>query len=149
MAHPEIIDVWSIAPKPGEAEVMMVGVRGYKEPGIGGVYRTLDGGAHWQRVDKDIVIDYEDPPPDNKRWARSIDYSPDGSSVYAGFSSMGWDFNKHKGLFYSRDDGSTWKKVYGIPNNDIQMVHADPSMTNRLWVGSDGGGSHRIDIMSP
>jgi photosystem II stability/assembly factor-like uncharacterized protein len=86
-----------------------------------GVFRTTDGGAHWDRVlftdensgCSDLVMD-----PNNPR------------TVFAGM----WPFEIHtwgresggpgSGLFVSRDGGATWKKITG---------HGLPTRTTGKW----------------
>ena len=131
---------------PNRPGLLFVGVRGYKKTGIGGVYRSTNGGRNWVRVDGAIRIGGEDPGADAKRWARSVVLLDKGRRVAVGFSDMGYDFNQDKGVHYSDDLGNSWTKVEGIPNNDINMLTSDPVAANRLWVGTMGGGAFRIDL---
>lgn len=141
-----LIDVWSIGMKPGDSSMIFVGTRGYRQTGTGGVFLSRDGGSTWERMDKLIPIEYEDPKEQAKRWARSLSYSKDGKVLYAGFTDQGYDYNQDKGVFYSLDDGLTWKKVTGLPVNDVKVVRVDPTINSRIWIGTEGSGAHRIDI---
>ncbi len=80
-----------------------------------GVFRTRDGGAHWQKVlfidDStgvvDIVVDPKDP-----------------RSLYA----WGWRIEEgtRGGLFVSRDGGTTWKHITaGLPTGALGRANID------------------------
>jgi ligand-binding sensor domain-containing protein len=59
---------------------------------------------------------------------------------------MDSDFNQAKGLFYSEDLGMSWEEIKDLPNKNIIVVKSDPISTQRLWVGTNGGGSFRVDL---
>jgi photosystem II stability/assembly factor-like uncharacterized protein len=100
-----------------------------------GVYRSLDGGASWQRVlykspsvgGYDVEIDPQNP-----------------QIVYAGLWEnrlAPWEDRNHYpgtngGLFKSTDGGTTWKKLAGgLPANGVQFdVAIAPSRPSRLYV---------------
>ena len=132
-----------------------------------GVFRTTDGGAHWDRVlftdensgCSDIVMD-----PNNPR------------TLFAGM----WQFEIHtwgresggpgSGLFVSRDEGATWKKITGhglptrmtgkyalaisrsnpnriyalIETGDGVPVKGQETDRGKLWRSDDGGENWRL-----
>jgi photosystem II stability/assembly factor-like uncharacterized protein len=132
-----------------------------------GVFRTTDGGAHWDRVlftdegsgCSDLVMD-----PSNPR------------TLFAGM----WPFEIHtwgresggpgSGLFVSRDEGATWKKITGHglptrmtgkwalaiarsnPNRIYAMIETGDGVPLRgqetdrgkLWRSDDGGENWRL-----
>jgi len=99
-----------------------------------GIYRSLDGGAHWERVL------YKDP--DTGGSAVAIDPTRP-SIVYAALwqARLGpWeDENEFRGtgggLFKSTDGGTTWKQlVAGLPKDATQInIGIAPSSPDRLY----------------
>lgn len=143
MDDANLVDVWAVAIKPSDSRMMLVGTRGYKSPGKGGIYRTTDGSAPFERVDlPDIVIPYQQ----DKRSCEGLRYTRDGSYLVAVFNDNTWDANNQKGAYYSTDDGQSWREIGGLGIKDGIVVRADPFRTNRVYLGTEGGGAVRVDF---
>lgn len=133
---------------PENPDIVYVGAQGnpWAPSEERGVYRSTDGGAHWERVlyiDEDSGVSF-----------LSMDFSnPD--VLYAGM----WDHRREpwnvrsggpgSGLFKTVDGGSTWTKLTaGLPelmgNTGITVSRANP---NRLWAMIEAveGGVYRSD----
>ena len=120
-----------------------------------GVYRTTDGGAHWQRV---LFVD-----ANTGCSGLTIDVTHP-SVLFAGM----WQVEMHtwamfgggagSGLYVSRDGGSTWAKIQrGLPSSPLGKIDVAvaPSDSRRvyaliqtadqgsLWRSDDGGASWR------
>src|SRR5690606_15247104 len=113
-------------------------VWGFSASGKGsGLYRTLDGGATWQRLEKGL------PEGDMGRIGLDI-YRRDGNLVYAIIESSG----DGRGLYRSRDRGETWEKVSDRNPRPMyfSLVRIDPNDPERIYLGgvslsiSDDGG---------
>jgi photosystem II stability/assembly factor-like uncharacterized protein len=75
-----------------------------------GLYRSTDGGAHWQQLSGHGLP--------AGAWARTgVAVSADGRRVYATIDTPG-----HSGLYRSDDGGDTWK-----------LVNSDSRLTSRGW----------------
>ena len=122
-----------------------------------GVYRTTDGGQHWDRV---LFVD-------ENTGCSGLSIDPNNPRVlFAGT----WQVEMHtwamfsggpgSGLYVSRDGGSTWAKVEGrgLPKSPVGKIDVAiaPSDSNRvyaliqtkdqgsLWRSDDGGESWRV-----
>jgi hypothetical protein len=127
-----------LAIDPGNANRIFAAATGslFVPGGARGVYRTVDGGATWQRVlagttsttgAVDVVIDPSNP---NRVYAAMWDHhrQPDGR-VYGGTGS---------GLYRSTNGGTTWTRVGGgLPAASTNLgrmgVAIAPSNANRLY----------------
>jgi photosystem II stability/assembly factor-like uncharacterized protein len=99
-----------------------------------GIYRSVDGGAHWERVL------YKDPNTGGS--AVAIDPTRP-NTVYAALwqARLGpWEDNNefwgtNGGFFKSTDGGTTWKQLStGLPKNTTQLnIAIAPSSPNRIY----------------
>ena len=122
-----------------------------------GVYRTIDGGAHWERV---LFVD-----ENTGCSGLSIDVK-NPRVIYAGT----WQVEMHtygefsggagSGVYVSRDGGSTWSRVtaVGLPHSPLGKIDVAvaPSNSDRvyaliqtadqgsLWRSDDGGTNWRV-----
>lgn len=86
----------------------------------GGIYRSQDRGATWQRVFA-------------KARCCRVDYHPSDSDVL--FCGTG------DGLHWSLDRGSSWQAVEGVPfKEEVNRANVDPRDPDRIWVTTWGGG---------
>jgi photosystem II stability/assembly factor-like uncharacterized protein len=93
-------------------------------PAQGGLWRTTDGGATWQRIGRQ------------------------GSQHFGAYlhpSRPGWIYMTlcegppGPGLWLSKDNGSTWRPFDGLPFSNIQRVTFDPADKDLLYVTTFGG----------
>lgn len=90
----------------------------------GGLYRTKDGGATWQKL------------------ARK---GPEHFGAYLHPTRPGWIYMTltegapDAGLWLSRDDGATWEALRGLPFSNAQRVAFVPSDPERIYVTTFGG----------
>ncbi len=102
-----------------------------------GIYRTLDGGATWKRL--------EDGLPDGDLGRIGLDvYRRDGNLVFATVEAR----RGQTGIYASRDRGDTWEKLSNTNRRPMyfSMIRVDPNNPQRVYVGgvnlmrSDDGG---------
>ncbi|HEV2179341.1 MAG TPA: glycosyl hydrolase, partial [Gemmatimonadaceae bacterium] len=115
----------AIAGVPGDPNIYYAGAAS------GGVWKTTDGGAHWNPI-------FDDQPVQS---IGSIAVAPsDPNVVYVGTGepyirshiSVGW------GMFKSTDAGKSWSRA-GLENTGrISRIAIDPSDPNRLFVAALG-----------
>jgi len=132
-----------------------------------GVFRTTDGGAHWERV---LFVD-------EKCGCSDMIMDPNNPRIL--FAGM-WPFEIHtwgresggpgSGLYVSRDEGATWKKITGhglptratgkwalaIPRTNSNRIYAmietgdgvpyqgQETDRGKLWRSDDGGENWRL-----
>jgi len=154
--------VRALAVTPARPDTWVVGA-------IGGVFRTTDGGAHWERI-----TPAEHP---DLRNVESLALDPDHPGViYAGTWHLAWktlDGGGHwrpvsrgmiddsdvftltldvrsperlfatacTGIYASRDAGASWAKVHGIPSSSrrTRSFAQDPSEPDVLYAGTTEG----------
>ena len=86
----------------------------------GGIYRSRDCGATWQRIFG------------HARCCRADFHPTDPDVLFCGTGS---------GLHWSSDAGDNWHPVEGIPfKEEVNRANVDPSDPNRIWVTTWGGG---------
>jgi photosystem II stability/assembly factor-like uncharacterized protein len=87
-----------------------------------GIYRTIDGGASWSRLTKDL------PEGNTGRIGLDI-YRGNPNIVYAIIE------NAKGGVFRSEDRGSTWKKMSDVDSRPMyySQIRIDPSNDQRIW----------------
>ena len=116
-----------------------------------GVYRTTDGGQHWERVlykDENTGAIQVTIDPNNA----NIVYADMWTARQGPWENGAWN-GKESGLFKSTDGGSTWKKLTtGLPTTDQGLGRIGfciaPSNSNRLYATVDAGklgGIYRSD----
>ena len=95
----------------------------------GGIFRSDDAGAHWQRTSGD------------QRWqVRAWSYSTitadplDENTVYV----------NNLGTWRSRDGGRTWTRI-PVPHGDTHLLWIDPKDPKRMIHANDGGGTVSFD----
>ena len=135
-------DAMCLAVSPVDPKLIFVGTNGYQIFGKGGLFKSMDGGLTWDRVDKNISIAYEDQ---SKRRIKAVAFNSDGSKLFVGMddgSSM--DYNMDKGLFVSSDLGASFTKIQSLPSNRINCITTDPVDLNAVFVGIEGSGVSKI-----
>jgi photosystem II stability/assembly factor-like uncharacterized protein len=91
------------------------------------VYRTADGGSHWQDISGSALPD---------RYPMDLAVDPkDSRTVYAAFGGYGTGH-----FFKSTDAGAHWTDITGnLPDVHATAVAVDPLVTNHVYVGNDLG----------
>lgn len=137
---------------PGNPDVMYAG-------GVaGGVWKTIDGGAHWNATD-DFMLNLA---------VVSLAMDPDDSDViYAGTGEGVFPnnaFMQGLGIFKTVDGGANWNQlpgtVNGVPNGAFHYVNkvlVSPNDSDRIyaatrtgvWRSSDAGATWTVSLANP
>lgn len=95
------------------------------------IHVSRDGGATWQRIDRDL-------PP--YFWISRVEASHhDTSRVYVALNGYRWDhFTPY--VYRSDDYGQTWTRIgTDLPTEPVNVVLEDPEHEDILYVGTDHG----------
>ncbi|HEY7236999.1 MAG TPA: hypothetical protein VH539_22755 [Gemmatimonadaceae bacterium] len=158
-----------IAIDPNNPDIVFVAAQGfsYGPQEERGVYRTTDGGAHWQRV---LFVD-------KNTGAIDVVMNPTNPQVL--FAAM-WQLEIHtygresggpgSGIFQSTDGGTTWTRLtgHGLPTHELGKIglaiarsnpnrvyalietgdgnplHGRATDNGELWRSDDGGANWRV-----
>jgi photosystem II stability/assembly factor-like uncharacterized protein len=120
-----------------------------------GVYRSIDGGAHWKKV----LFNAADPDD-----VGAIDLALDPKNPRVVYASL-WatrrppwavytpSYMPGGGLYKSVDGGDSWKRLTGgLPDDDFVGkigIAVAPSNPNRLWAVVDDNGSAAVHVGGP
>ncbi len=127
---------WRYVGPEGNRTISVAGIKGdintyYAGAASGGIWKTVDGGAHWLPIfDKEpvssigaIAVAPSDP---NVVWVGT------GESFIRSHISLGW------GMYRSNDAGKTWARA-GLENTGrIARLAVDPSNADRVLVAAEG-----------
>jgi len=154
---------------PNNPDIVFVAAQGhsYGPQEERGVYRTTDGGAHWQRV---LFVD---------RNTGAIDIAMHPGNPQMLLAAM-WQLEMHtwgresggpsSGIYQSTDGGTTWTRLtgHGLPTHEIGKIglaiaranpnrvyalietgdgnplHGRPTDNGELWRSDDGGANWRV-----
>ena len=110
----------SIVPDPRDDELVHIAMS------TGGVYRTRDGGASWQRSSRGISAYFlPDPLPEVGQCVHKIAADADGR-LYA---------QNHRGVFRSDDQGDQWVSIAdGLPADFGFVMLTHPRRGGTAWV---------------
>lgn len=103
--------------------------RGGAGRGVGGVFRSLDRGDTWEHLSS------LNPRP--SYYSRIYIDPSDANRVYL----MG----SNRGLYVSSDAGRSFRDVFSNVHGEDHVLWIDPSNSNRLVIGGDGGVSISYD----
>ena len=119
--------IYTVEPSPLEAHVIWVGT----DDGL--VWRTGDGGAHWQDVTPAALS------PWSKVAAIALSHFQRGVAYLAIDRHRLSDDGPY--IYVTRDDGRTWRLVVsGIPRGDyVHVVRQDPMQPSLLYAGTEFG----------
>ena len=88
-----------------------------------GVYRSLDGGKHWEAMGLE-----------NTRHIHRIIIDPmDPNTIYVGAIGSPWGEHPERGVFKTTDGGQNWEKILFVNNKTgVADLIMDPSNPNKL-----------------
>ncbi len=112
-----------------------------------GIYKTVDSGAHWNRVDNQILLGWMDDTFFDERHALVLEMAPsDTSIVYWGRDWMKktTDVGKSWSQIYTEKSGDAWIG-HGLEMMMVESIVFDPTHPQRLFVGYDDMGPFRSD----
>jgi len=115
-----------------------------KGPQPQGIYKTVDGGDHWTKLDTGSII--LPLPWDVATFVTSLKVSPHHSNtIYFGTSD--------KGIYKSTDGGNRWVEMNGTGDNkipqdamgyyQINSLVIDPLIPNTIYAGLNHGGVYK------
>ena len=100
---------------------------GASDPGGGGLYRSVDGGATWSAVNDATSADAN---------FRDLAVSPDGQTVYAATSDSG--------MLKTTNAGTAWSEINtGLPSSMFISVACSPSNPQLVLAGTFMAGFYR------
>jgi photosystem II stability/assembly factor-like uncharacterized protein len=99
----------------------------------GNVWVTENDGNSWTQVNDKM------PGVPAKYWVSRVHASPhDENTAFVSFTGFREDdWNPY--LYKTTDMGKTWKRIEGLPNQQISVVKQDAINPNLLFVGTEGG----------
>jgi photosystem II stability/assembly factor-like uncharacterized protein len=108
------------------------------------IYKTLDGGATWKKLTKDL--------PEGITGRIGLDiYRANPAIVYAVIE------NAHGGIFRSEDRGETWRKMGDTDSRPVyySQIRIDPNNDQRIWLcaasmftSEDGGKTFVTNVVT-
>ncbi|MFH1762853.1 MAG: glycosyl hydrolase, partial [Gemmatimonadota bacterium] len=120
------LSIGAIAVQPDDPEVIWVGTgEGAVRNSISygdGIYRTTDGGRSWSHMGL----------PESERFSRIVIHPGNPDIVYAAAMGHAFGPNQERGVFRTRDGGTTWERVLFTNEtsgaSDIAIDPADPDI---------------------
>ncbi|MCP3960309.1 MAG: hypothetical protein GY719_20900 [bacterium] len=128
---PDDATVTALAIDPQNPNTVYAGLPGGL--GLGGVYRSDDGGDSWTSLNNDPLFDFSD--------VQTLAIDPlTPTTLYAGgFGDQ--EFGGGEGLYRSTDGGATWTTlVDGLLPRAVSGLVIDPTTPSTLYAGTRGGG---------
>lgn len=118
--------IGALALDPGRPDTVWVGtgenVSGRHVGRGDGVYRSLDGGASWERMGL----------PRSEHIGRILVHPEDGDVVYVAAEGPLWSSGGERGLYKTTDGGATWTRVLHVDDDtgvtDVEMDPRDPDV---------------------
>jgi Uncharacterized protein related to plant photosystem II stability/assembly factor len=110
--------VWSLAMWPGDSQIIAAGTEQ-------GVYRSADGGDHWDKISPDS---YGDLHP-----VVSLAFHPtDKNRLYAGTTHLPWE---------TADGGATWRSIHSgmIDDSDVFSIQVDQAHPESVFASACSG----------
>lgn len=103
----------ALAVSPSEPDFLLLGTD------VGGIYRSLDGGQHWQGC----MAGWD------SRGANAFAIDPRNARCLIGVGGNSGDASPYNGLYLSTDQGASWRHVLplGPGNDDRESVAFDPA----------------------
>ncbi|MFQ6608827.1 MAG: WD40/YVTN/BNR-like repeat-containing protein [Fidelibacterota bacterium] len=101
----------------------------FSEGKVGGVFKSIDGGATWDTIVSGVTV-------------RDIDIHPSDTDIF--YVTAGTNYLTQSGILRSVDGGRSWSWVGGIPiipDRGPSVLEIDPLNPTILYVGTSGLGS--------
>ena len=112
--------IWSLTIDPVDPDILFAGTR------PAGVYRSRDGGLHWEKLAVDVSRECSIGTP----FVTSVVVDPDDHR-------MVWAGVEIDGVFRSLDGGDTWTHLEtGLYDPDIHAVTIAPTQPKRLYAST-------------
>ena len=131
---------------PEAPETLYVGQRGYSYAGLGGVWKSIDGGESFERV---LNLAEQRRDDQVKGYCSMLAFDPnDSARIYAVCRDDGASYDTWvgQGLWVSDDRGLSWQAVNDeLSHKNFTTVVVDPLDRNNVYVGSDGRGPFLFD----
>ena len=144
--------IGAVALDPSDPDVVWVGtgenVSGRHVAWGDGVYRSMDGGASWQRMGLEA----------SEHLGKILVDPRDGAVVFAAAEGPLWSAGGQRGLYKSEDRGATWRAVLQVDDDtgvtDVEFDPSDPDVMyaatyqrrRSVWAllaGGPGSGVHK------
>jgi len=121
-AQGDLPTIWSLAVDPADPRTLFAGTR------PAALYRSRDGGWHWERLDVAVATQCSIGTP----FVTRVLVDPgDSRTVWAGVEI--------DGVFRSRDGGDTWTRVvHGLTDLDVHDLTIARTSPSRVLVSTNG-----------
>jgi uncharacterized repeat protein (TIGR01451 family) len=108
------------------------------------LWKSTDAGAHWTKLPTgtapDSISDYCAISGDQCFYDNVVETDPTNPNIVFVGGSFGYNLNPQSGGIYrSTDGGQTWANLGWDLHPDFHALAFDPSNTNHVLIGNDGG----------
>jgi len=118
----------SIAIDPSKPNILYITLYPYRVSNPGGVYKSMDAGKTWTRMNKGL--------PQYGAWPIVIDYSSP-KTIYVGYNGTGC---REGGVYKTTNGGTSWEQINNrLTANDVRTVMVDPNSPNTIYAGTLNG----------
>jgi photosystem II stability/assembly factor-like uncharacterized protein len=127
-----IANIGAIAIAPSDEQIMYVGegentLRGNVAEGLGGIWRTDDGGRTWKNLGL----------KDGRHIIRILVHPKNPDIVWAGVIGHLFGPNEERGVYKSTDGGKTWKRTLFVnTQTGVSDLVMDPTNPSILFAGT-------------
>lgn len=124
--------IGAVAVAPSDEDIIYAGegentIRGNVSEGLGGVWRSEDGGRTWKNIGL----------KDGRHIIRIVVHPKDPNTVWAGVLGHAFGSNEMRGVYKTTDGGKTWRRTLFVNNqsgtSDLVM---EPGNPNVLYAGT-------------
>ena len=119
--------ITAFAVDPTDEDILFAGSSSnFSDGTVGGIFRSIDGGAAWDTLIRGVTV-------------RDIDIHPSDHQIV--YVTCGMNYLTPQGLLRTTDGGESWEAVSGIvlnPDEGLSVCAIDPSSPDTMYVGSSG-----------